>query len=151
MSKNKFSTEEIQKVLESTIPSDEVKKILLKLKGLSNLVNDEETEPKPKWNIVILQKEGNFSSPDEVPSIVVQIPEGDDHNLVTDKIQKAYYDYRSEKGKKTKMSIDNLFSVVLNIPKKYLKANNIKVVNGEMTTIVLTNNILNTQEQSIKE
>ncbi len=154
MAKTKFSTEEIQQVLESTVPADEAAKILRKLQNLSDLVNeDDEKEPKPKWNTIILQKDGNYSSPDEVPSVVLQIPETDNHNLVVDKIQKAYHDYRSEKGKKkrSKMTIDTIFAAVQYLPKKYLKANNVKIVNSQVTTIVTTNNILNTQEQSFGE
>lgn len=154
--KSKFSKEEILEAIDTAgIDIADKQKILTKLANIQKQQDDDDEKvPKKKFVSVILQREGNYSDMTEVPSLVLQIEETENANLVVDKIQKAYQDYileKKNKKKKKKILVENVFQAVEYIPQKYFKMNGLKVVSAVATQIVLTDNNLNLNEPSVNE
>ena len=103
--------------------------------------NDEESEPKPKQQFVILVSDTNGIINKDLVGWVLQIPENDDVATVLDSIKSGAYNFNASK-KGQKYPVSSIGQAIANVPNKFFKTNNLKIKTKEPIQIITTNNVL---------
>ena len=103
--------------------------------------NDEEGEPKPKQQFVILVSDTNGIINKDLVGWVLQIPENDDVATVLDSIKSGAYNFNASK-KGQKYPVSSIGQAIANVPNKFFKTNNLKIKTKEPVQIITTNNVL---------
>ena len=103
--------------------------------------NDEEGEPKPKQQFVILVSDTNGIINKDLVGWVLQIPENDDVATVLDSIKNGAYNFNASK-KGQKYPVSSIGQAIANVPNKFFKTNNLKIKTKEPIQIITTNNVL---------
>ena len=103
--------------------------------------NDEESEPKPKQQFVILVSDTNGIINKDLVGWVLQIPENDDVATVLDSIKSGAYNFNASK-KGQKYPVSSIGQAITNVPNKFFKTNNLKIKTKEPIQIITTNNVL---------
>ena len=103
--------------------------------------NDEEGEPKPKQQFVILVSDTNGIINKDLVGWVLQIPENDDVATVLDSIKSGAYNFNASK-KGQKYPVSSIGQAIANVPNKFFKTNNLKIKTKEPIQIITTNNVL---------
>ena len=103
--------------------------------------NDEESEPKPKQQFVILVSDTNGIINKDLVGWVLQIPENDDVATVLDSIKSGAYNFNASK-KGQKYPVSSIGQAIANVPNKFFKTNNLKIKTKEPVQIITTNNVL---------
>jgi hypothetical protein len=103
--------------------------------------NDEEGEPKPKQQFVILVSDPNKQIKSDLVGWVLQIPEDDDVATVIDSIKKSSYNFNASK-KGNKYPVTSIGQAIANVPNKFFKTNELKIKTKEPIQILTTDNIL---------
>jgi len=103
--------------------------------------NDEEGEPKPKQQYVMLVSDTNKIITKDLVGWVLQIPEDDDVATVIDSIKNGAYNFNASK-KGQKYPVSSIGQAIANVPNKFFKTNNLKIKTKEPVQIITTNNVL---------
>jgi len=103
--------------------------------------NDEEGEPKPKQQFVILVSDTNKIITKDLVGWVLQIPENDDVATVVDSIKKGAYNFNASK-KGQKYPVSSIGQAIANVPNKFFKTENLKIKTKEPVYVLTTNNVL---------
>jgi hypothetical protein len=103
--------------------------------------NDEEPEPKPKQQFVILVSDPNKQIKNDLVGWVLQIPEDQDVATVVDSIRKSSYNFNASK-KGNRYPVSSIGQAIANVPNKFFKTNEIKIKTKEPVQILTTDNIL---------
>ena len=103
--------------------------------------NDEEGEPKPKQQFVILVSDTNGTINKDLVGWVLQIPENDDVATVLDSIKSGAYNFNASK-KGQKYPVSSIGQAIANVPNKFFKTNNLKIKTKESVYVLTTNNVL---------
>jgi hypothetical protein len=103
--------------------------------------NDEESEPKPKQQYVMLVSDTNKIITKDLVGWVLQIPEDDDVATVIDSIKNGAYNFNASK-KGQKYPVSSIGQAIANVPNKFFKTNNLKIKTKEPVQIITTNNVL---------
>jgi hypothetical protein len=103
--------------------------------------NDEESEPKPKQQYVMLVSDTNKIITKDLVGWVLQIPEDDDVATVLDSIKSGAYNFNASK-KGQKYPVSSIGQAIANVPNKFFKTNNLKIKTKEPVQIITTNNVL---------
>jgi len=103
--------------------------------------NDEEGEPKPKQQFVILVSDTNGIINKDLVGWVLQIPENDDVATVLDSIKSGAYNFNASK-KGQKYPVSSIGQAIANVPNKFFKTNNLKIKTKEPVYVLTTNNVL---------
>ena len=103
--------------------------------------NDEESEPKPKQQYVMLVSDTNKIITKDLVGWVLQIPEDDDVATVIDSIKNGAYNFNASK-KGQKYPVSSIGQAIANVPNKFFKTNNLKIKTKEPIQIITTNNVL---------
>lgn len=103
--------------------------------------NDEEGEPKPKQQFVVLVSDPNKQIKTDLVGWVLQIPEDDDVATVVDSIKKSSYNFNASK-KGNKYPVTSIGQAIANVPNKFFKTNELKIKTKEPIQILTTDNIL---------
>ena len=103
--------------------------------------NDEEGEPKPKQQFVILVSDTNKIINKDLVGWVLQIPEDQDVATVVDSIKKSSYNFNTSK-KGQKYPVTSIGQAIANVPNKFFKPENLKVKTKEPVYVLTTDNIL---------
>jgi len=103
--------------------------------------NDEEGEPKPKQQYVMLVSDTNKIITKDLVGWVLQIPEDDDVATVIDSIKTGAYNFNASK-KGQKYPVSSIGQAITNVPNKFFKTNNLKIKTKEPIQIITTNNVL---------
>jgi hypothetical protein len=103
--------------------------------------NDEESEPKPKQQFVILVSDTNGIINKDLVGWVLQIPEDDDVATVLDSIKSGAYNFNASK-KGQKYPVSSIGQAIANVPNKFFKTNNLKIKTKESVYVLTTNNVL---------
>ena len=103
--------------------------------------NDEESEPKPKQQFVILVSDPNKQIKSDLVGWVLQIPEDDDVATVIDSIKKSSYNFNASK-KGNKYPVSSIGQAIANVPNKFFKTNELKIKTKEPVQVLTTDNIL---------
>jgi len=103
--------------------------------------NDEEREPKPKQQYVMLVSDTNKIITKDLVGWVLQIPEDDDVATVIDSIKNGAYNFNASK-KGQKYPVSSIGQAIANVPNKFFKTNNLKIKTKEPVQIITTNNVL---------
>jgi hypothetical protein len=102
---------------------------------------DEEGEPKPKQQFVILVSDTNKIINKDLVGWVLQIPEDQDVATVVDSIKKSSYNFNASK-KGQKYPVTSIGQAIANVPNKFFKPANLKVKTKEPVYVLTTDNIL---------
>ena len=103
--------------------------------------NDEEGEPKPKQQFVMLVSDTTGIITKDLVGWVLQIPEDDDVATVIDSIKTGAYNFNASK-KGQKYPVSSIGQAIANVPNKFFKTNNLKIKTKEPVQIITTNNVL---------
>jgi len=103
--------------------------------------NDEEGEPKPKQQFVMLVSDTTGIITKDLVGWVLQIPEDDDVVTVIDSIKNGAYNFNASK-KGQKYLVSSIGQAIANVPNKFFKTNNLKIKTKEPVQIITTNNVL---------
>ena len=103
--------------------------------------NDEEGEPKPKQQYVMLVSDTNKIITKDLVGWVLQIPENDDVATVVDSIKKGAYNFNASK-KGQKYPVSSIGQAIANVPNKFFKTENLKIKTKEPVYVLTTNNVL---------
>ena len=103
--------------------------------------NDEEREPKPKQQYVMLVSDTNKIITKDLVGWVLQIPEDDDVATVIDSIKNGAYNFNASK-KGNKYPVSSIGQALANVSNKFFKPYNISVKTKEPVLVVTTNNVL---------
>jgi hypothetical protein len=103
--------------------------------------NEEESEPKPKQQFVILVSDPNKQIKNDLVGWVLQIPEDQDVATVVDSIKKSSYNFNASK-KGNKYPVSSIGQAIANVPNKFFKTNELKIKTKEPVQILTTDNIL---------
>jgi len=103
--------------------------------------NDEEGEPKPKQQFVMLVSDTTGIITKDLVGWVLQIPEDDDVVTVIDSIKNGAYNFNASK-KGQKYPVSSIGQAIANVPNKFFKTNNLKIKTKEPVQIITTNNVL---------
>jgi hypothetical protein len=103
--------------------------------------NDEESEPKPKQQFVVLVSDTTNIITKNLVGWVLQIPEDDDVATVIDSIKTGAYNFNASK-KGQKYPVSSIGQAIANVPNKFFKTNNLKIKTKEPVQIITTNNVL---------
>jgi hypothetical protein len=140
----KISLEEVQSALQaSKVEPKQQEDILKYLNQVVQEIQEEKEnnkEPKIKkdWGVILID-EMNEIKTDNISALVYQIPTGDDHNLVLNKIKAAIHDFNAQDQKNPITSISQAFCY---IKPKLLKEKGVFRKTKELTTVIKTSNKL---------
>ena len=137
--------EKINEILDllsnATVAVDEVAKAEEGVDPAEETGNDEEGEPKPKQQFVMLVSDTNKIITKDLVGWVLQIPEDDDVATVIDSIKTGAYNFNASK-KGQKYPVSSIGQAIANVPNKFFKTNNLKIKTKEPVQIITTNNVL---------
>jgi hypothetical protein len=102
---------------------------------------EEEGEPKPKQQFVIVVSDPNKLIINDLVGWVLQIPEDSDVATVLDSVKKGAYNFNASK-KGRKYPVSSIGQAIANVPSKFFKTENLKIKTKEPVYVVTTNNIL---------
>jgi len=137
--------EKIDEILDllsnATVAVDEAAKTEEAIDASEETGNDEEGEPKPKQQFVILVSDTNKIITKDLVGWVLQIPENDDVATVVDSIKKGAYNFNASK-KGQKYPVSSIGQAIANVPNKFFKTENLKIKTKEPVYVLTTNNVL---------
>jgi len=137
--------EKINEILDllsnATVAVDEVAKAEEGVDPAEETGNDEEGEPKPKQQFVMLVSDTTGIITKDLVGWVLQIPEDDDVATVIDSIKTGAYNFNASK-KGQKYPVSSIGQAITNVPNKFFKTNNLKIKTKEPIQIITTNNVL---------
>jgi len=137
--------EKINEILDllsnATVAVDEAAKVEEAVDASEETGNDEEGEPKPKQQYVMLVSDTNKIITKDLVGWVLQIPEDDDVATVIDSIKTGAYNFNASK-KGQKYPVSSIGQAIANVPNKFFKTNNLKIKTKEPIQIITTNNVL---------
>jgi len=137
--------EKINEILDllsnATVAVDEAAKVEEAVDASEETGNDEEGEPKPKQQYVMLVSDTNKIITKDLVGWVLQIPEDDDVATVIDSIKTGAYNFNASK-KGQKYPVSSIGQAIANVPNKFFKTNNLKIKTKEPVQIITTNNVL---------
>ena len=137
--------EKINEILDllsnATVAVDEAAKVEEAVDASEEIGNDEEGEPKPKQQYVMLVSDTNKIITKDLVGWVLQIPEDDDVATVIDSIKTGAYNFNASK-KGQKYPVSSIGQAIANVPNKFFKTNNLKIKTKEPIQIITTNNVL---------
>ena len=137
--------EKIDEILDllsnATVAVDEAAKVEEAIDASEETGNDEEGEPKPKQQYVMLVSDTNKIITKDLVGWVLQIPEDDDVATVIDSIKTGAYNFNASK-KGQKYPVSSIGQAIANVPNKFFKTNNLKIKTKEPIQIITTNNVL---------
>ena len=135
---NQEIIDEILDILSNnTVAVDEVSKP----EETTEEVAEEEGEPKPKQQFVIVVSDPNKLITSDLVGWVLQIPEDGDISTVLDSVKKGAYNFNASK-KGRKYPVSSIGQAIANVPSKFFKTESLKVKTKEPVYVVTTNNIL---------
>ena len=103
--------------------------------------NDEENEPKPKQQYVIVVSDPNKLITRTLVGWVLQIPEDEDVSKTVEFIKTGAYNFNASK-KGQKYPVSSIGQAIGNVPNKFFKSNNLKIKTKEPIEIITTDNVL---------
>ena len=103
--------------------------------------NDEESEPKPKQQYVIVVSDPNKLITRTLVGWVLQIPEDEDVSKTVEFIKTGAYNFNASK-KGQKYPVSSIGQAIGNVPNKFFKSNNLKIKTKEPIEIITTDNVL---------
>ena len=137
--------EKINEILDllsnATVAVDEAAKVEEAVDASEETGNDEEDEPKPKQQFVILVSDTTGIITKDLVGWVLQIPENDDVATVLDSIKNGAYNFNASK-KGQKYPVSSINQAIANVPNKFFKTNNLKIKTKESVYVLTTNNVL---------
>ena len=137
--------EKINEILDllsnATVAVDEVAKAEEGVDPAEETGNDEEGEPKPKQQFVMLVSDTTGIITKDLVGWVLQIPEDDDVATVIDSIKTGAYNFNASK-KGQKYPVSSIGQAIANVPNKFFKTNNLKIKTKEPVYVLTTNNVL---------
>jgi len=137
--------EKINEILDllsnATVAVDEAAKVEEAVDASEETGNDEEDEPKPKQQFVILVSDTTGIITKDLVGWVLQIPENDDVATVLDSIKNGAYNFNASK-KGQKYPVSSIGQTIANVPNKFFKTNNLKIKTKEPVYVLTTNNVL---------
>ena len=137
--------EKINEILDllsnATVAVDEAAKVEEAVDASEETGNDEEDEPKPKQQFVILVSDTTGIITKDLVGWVLQIPENDDVATVLDSIKSGAYNFNASK-KGQKYPVSSIGQAIANVPNKFFKTNNLKIKTKEPVYVLTTNNVL---------
>ena len=137
--------EKINEILDllsnATVAVDEVAKAEEGVDPAEETGNDEEGEPKPKQQFVMLVSDTTGIITKDLVGWVLQIPEDNDVATVIDSIKTGAYNFNASK-KGQKYPVSSIGQAITNVPNKFFKTNNLKIKTKEPIQIITTNNVL---------
>lgn len=125
----------------ATVAVDEAAKAEEAVDSSEETGNDEEGEPKPKQQFVMLVSDTTGIIKKDLVGWVLQIPEDDDVATVIDSIKTGAYNFNASK-KGQKYPVSSIGQAIANVPNKFFKTNNLKIKTKEPVQIIVTNNVL---------
>jgi hypothetical protein len=138
------SETEIDQVLallsESTVQVDETKPAEPD-SAEDTVESEEDGTPKPKFQNVILVSDPKGIINDDLVGWILQMPEDEDLQDITENLKKAAYNFNASK-KGNKYPVTSIGLAIEAVPNKFLKPYNIKRKTKEPVFIVTTDNVL---------
>jgi len=139
---NQETIDEILDLLSNaTVAVDEAAKTEEEAVDASEETAEEEGEPKPKQQFVIVVSDPNKLITNDLVGWVLQIPEDSDVATVLDSVKKGAYNFNASK-KGRKYPVSSIGQAIANVPSKFFKTENLKIKTKEPVYVVTTNNIL---------